>query len=320
MAVRLNDVAKRAGVALDTARRALDGAPSVRPYLRERVEAAARDLGYQPNLVARALKEKKLWIVPVSVIELGNPFFGSLALNIGNELVAQGLEPILCVSPEHLHNLRRAVTTKAAILAIGLQEERVRALSREMKLVTINSSLPAIDNVCDIEFDFVAAYREICARLLKQGRRQGAIYSPSYAQLFRNKWRDSKVEMIQSVCREAGLGLTAEPERVVFCDEASILQALRQGQIDTVFCENDMIAAKLSLAMQADGMRQDLQLIGCDGNYPFAGLWSIQLDTAQIAAQAVKMLLRLYEFDDAPERIMLPLRVVGCDGAGADVR
>ena len=52
----LNKVAEEAGVALDTARRALNGAPGVRPYLRERVLRAAAKLDYHPNLVARGLR------------------------------------------------------------------------------------------------------------------------------------------------------------------------------------------------------------------------------------------------------------------------
>ena len=44
MAATLGKVAKRAGVAIDTARKALRGDPSVRSYLIERVQQAAKDL------------------------------------------------------------------------------------------------------------------------------------------------------------------------------------------------------------------------------------------------------------------------------------
>jgi DNA-binding LacI/PurR family transcriptional regulator len=53
--VRLVDVAKRAGVTVSTASRALARPEMVRPETRERVEWAAAELGYEPNRAARSL-------------------------------------------------------------------------------------------------------------------------------------------------------------------------------------------------------------------------------------------------------------------------
>jgi DNA-binding LacI/PurR family transcriptional regulator len=53
--VRLVDVAKRAGVTVSPASRALARPEMVRPETRERVEWAAAELGYEPNRAARSL-------------------------------------------------------------------------------------------------------------------------------------------------------------------------------------------------------------------------------------------------------------------------
>ena len=55
MAVRLRDVAQRAGVSVRTVSNVVNGAPHVRPATRDKVQAAIQDLGYRPNLAARAL-------------------------------------------------------------------------------------------------------------------------------------------------------------------------------------------------------------------------------------------------------------------------
>jgi DNA-binding LacI/PurR family transcriptional regulator len=55
MAVRLEDVAARAGVSRGTASRAVSGHPSVAAETRERVLVAAAALGYRPDGAARAL-------------------------------------------------------------------------------------------------------------------------------------------------------------------------------------------------------------------------------------------------------------------------
>jgi LacI family transcriptional regulator len=52
---KLADVAERAGVSLKTASRALNGEYGLAPATAEKVLAAARELGFRPNLLARSL-------------------------------------------------------------------------------------------------------------------------------------------------------------------------------------------------------------------------------------------------------------------------
>jgi DNA-binding LacI/PurR family transcriptional regulator len=57
--VTLRDVARRAGVCMSTASRALSGGSHVRELLVERVRQAASDLDYHPNLIARNLRMQR---------------------------------------------------------------------------------------------------------------------------------------------------------------------------------------------------------------------------------------------------------------------
>ena len=57
MTVTMRDVAKFAGVSQSTVSRVLSGVPTIIPVsedARQRVQAAVRELGYQPNLHAAA--------------------------------------------------------------------------------------------------------------------------------------------------------------------------------------------------------------------------------------------------------------------------
>jgi len=54
MAVTIKDVATRAGVALGTVSRVINGYPDVNPRLREHVEKAIRELNYRPNARAQS--------------------------------------------------------------------------------------------------------------------------------------------------------------------------------------------------------------------------------------------------------------------------
>jgi LacI family transcriptional regulator len=81
--VTLQDVADRAGVSLSTASRALSAGPRrVRPLLAERVGKAAADLGYQTNLQARAVATGRSTMLGVTVHDLSDPYFSTVAAGL----------------------------------------------------------------------------------------------------------------------------------------------------------------------------------------------------------------------------------------------
>src|SRR5579875_819710 len=70
----MTDVAKAAEVSHQTVSRVLNGHPNVRPATRERVLAAIEQLGYRPNLAARALasgRSTQLGLVTLNTMLLG---------------------------------------------------------------------------------------------------------------------------------------------------------------------------------------------------------------------------------------------------------
>lgn len=77
--VRLVDVAQAAGVTTSTASRALSRPDMVRPETRARVMAAARDLGYVPNLAARSLITGRSGVISVVIPDLSNEYYASIA-------------------------------------------------------------------------------------------------------------------------------------------------------------------------------------------------------------------------------------------------
>jgi LacI family transcriptional regulator len=60
MTITLEQVAKLAGVSLTTASRVINGQPGVRSETRERVLQVIREVGYQPDPVARSLAAQRL--------------------------------------------------------------------------------------------------------------------------------------------------------------------------------------------------------------------------------------------------------------------
>ncbi|MEU4693573.1 LacI family DNA-binding transcriptional regulator [Actinoplanes sp. NPDC023714] len=82
MAATIKDVARLAGVSQSSVCRALARPEQVRPDTRERVERAARDLGYYPNRAARGLITGRTCNIGVVLPDLANPFFPSVVKSI----------------------------------------------------------------------------------------------------------------------------------------------------------------------------------------------------------------------------------------------
>jgi len=88
--VTLSDVARAAGVSKSTVSNVVRGASPVAPETRSRVEDAVRELGYRPNGVARALREKTSTVLGLIVPDAVNPFYGQLALGVERRAHVEG--------------------------------------------------------------------------------------------------------------------------------------------------------------------------------------------------------------------------------------
>lgn len=101
--VTVADVAARAQVSTATVSRALSGARNVDPALRLRVIGAAQELGYRPNLLAKALRQRTTQTVGFVVPDVTNPYFPALIEALENKLTSHGISLLLCHSANDFH-------------------------------------------------------------------------------------------------------------------------------------------------------------------------------------------------------------------------
>lgn len=80
--ITIRDVAAHAGVSIATVSRALSGTRPMSEELRGQVLSSVDALGYQVNLVGRALRQKKTATLGLIIPDLENPFFSALAQQI----------------------------------------------------------------------------------------------------------------------------------------------------------------------------------------------------------------------------------------------
>jgi LacI family transcriptional regulator len=77
--VTLRDVAAATGVSISTASRALSDHEYVKSETRARVQAAARELGYEPNALARGLRRNRTRTIGIVMPDMRNSSFSSVA-------------------------------------------------------------------------------------------------------------------------------------------------------------------------------------------------------------------------------------------------
>lgn len=98
----IQDVARLAGVSTATASRAISGYGYVSPASRDQVLAAAAELGYVPNRLARGLKTRRSGLVALLVPEIVNSFYTTIARGVEDVANANGLQVIVGNTDENV--------------------------------------------------------------------------------------------------------------------------------------------------------------------------------------------------------------------------
>jgi LacI family transcriptional regulator len=113
---KLADVAERAGVSLKTASRALNCEYGVAPATAEKVLAAARELGFRPNLLARSLASgRPSAAIGLIIANVADPFFAELIGGVERALGARDLQLVIAShhdDPERQQKLVRALVER----------------------------------------------------------------------------------------------------------------------------------------------------------------------------------------------------------------
>jgi len=92
----LKDVAELACVDVSTVSRALNNTSYVHPDTKKRVYAAARELGYHPNAIARALRQGKRYTIGVVVPRLHLTIFSEILQGIEQGASRLGYATLIC--------------------------------------------------------------------------------------------------------------------------------------------------------------------------------------------------------------------------------
>ena len=248
--VRLTEVAKLAGVSPITASRFFRNPEALSAGKRVRVESAARELGYEPNLAARALASQRTEVIGVLIPSLTNNVFSDVLRGIYDALDGSRYSIQLAntrysiLQEERL--LRLFLAQKpAGLIVTGINQtpdSRAIMESVDCPIVQIMELGPAPVDMM-IGFSHFDASKAAIFHLLAQGYRQigflGARMDPRVQR---------RLEGYSAAMNEAALFdprlivTTAVPTSVTLGGTLFADLLTKAPDIDAVFCVNDDLA------------------------------------------------------------------------------
>ncbi|MFI5894005.1 LacI family DNA-binding transcriptional regulator [Actinoplanes sp. NPDC051513] len=297
------DVARLAGVSQKTVSRVFNDEPSVTEETRERVLAAARQLGYRPNGAARALLTGRHY--RIGVVSLGTAHFGPSSLLVALERAARRISYSLSVAnsfEEDATGLKAAVDNllvqgvDAIILSEPVDDEGGEALVIDVPVLTLGATpvvhAPTVLSVRAAEGGDAAA--EVTRYLLGLGHRTvHHIAGPSRwwaARERRQNWHDTL----------AAAGAVVPPELTGdWTARSGYEQGLvlaRDPEVTAIFAANDEMAIGVIHALHETGrdVPGDVSVVGFDDIPIAAHVWpsltTVGSDNAELAEVGLRYL------------------------------
>jgi DNA-binding LacI/PurR family transcriptional regulator len=333
---RIDDVARRAGVSKTSVSFAFNQPENLNPATRDRIHAAAAELGYRPSPIARRMASRRTdqigLVVPQPTHEVfANPFLPELLRGIGDACDPRGIS--LVIVPPVGGSIARAVEGALVdgLILLGLEPDHV-----ELKRIR-RSGVPIVALDVDswgeahvIAIDDAMGGREAARHLYALGHREVAVVliaeHPDSRVDERAGISARRLQGIQEGFRDAqdGAGGTPVELRVVASPaseeggRAAFDDLQRDGLPTAIIAITDITAIGILLAARESRVRvpADLSVVGYD-NVPAAAwtdppLTTIHQPIREKGRLAVERLVDLLGSRDGhrPASVLLPTRLV----------
>ena len=174
--VTIRDVAERAGVAVSTVSRVLNGLDRVSEETRRRVEQAARELSYVPNNFAASMVTGQSKILGIIVPNFTHDFFGFIAQTAEHVFRKHGYLTIVSASGEDpvadpAAFLQRFYHMLDGVLLVPTAARPKDLESFDKPLLLVDRDMPG-SSFSSISFDNEPACYELTRRLTEKGHRR----------------------------------------------------------------------------------------------------------------------------------------------------
>lgn len=319
-------VAKKAGVSQSAVSRVFTPGASASRATIDKVKKAANDLGYRPNVLARAMVSGKSRIIGVVVAYLENQFYPEALERLSNSLQAQGYHVLIFMAGKNMQSLDDVVEeildyqvdgiVAASVAMSSTLAERCKFAGVPMVLFNRSQDLPSMSAVTS---DNIAGGRKV-AEFLISGNHKKIGYISGWEGA--STQRDREAGFISCL---ANSGFTLHNRQVGNFVMEEAKEATRKmfssDPPDAVFVANDHMALAVMDTLRYEiGLKipQDVSVIGYDdvpaSAWPAYDLTTVRQPVNKMVQETVEILIeKINNTEIEPRRVKIdgPLIIRG---------
>ena len=319
-------VAKKAGVSQSAVSRVFTPGASASRATIDKVKKAANDLGYRPNVLARAMVSGKSRIIGVVVAYLENQFYPEALERLSNSLQAKGYHVLIFMAGKNMQSLDDVVEeildyqvdgiVAASVAMSSTLAERCKFAGVPMVLFNRSQDLPSMSAVTS---DNIAGGRKV-AEFLISGNHKKIGYISGWEGA--STQRDREAGFISCL---ANSGFTLHNRQVGNFVMEEAKEATRKmfssDPPDAVFVANDHMALAVMDTLRYEiGLKipQDVSVIGYDdvpaSAWPAYNLTTVRQPVNKMVQETVEILIeKINNTEIKPRRVKIdgPLIIRG---------
>lgn len=311
--VTIYEVARKAGVAISTVSRVLNGSQNVSAETKIKVDAAIKELNFRPQVSARKLASKEPQMLAIAVPSFTTPFFNEVLKGVKDEIKKMDLDIILyntgSKNPEEaVHNFfDRGTADALIILSIDITDKIHDVLqSTQTPVVLVNSSHESYNYF--MLNDYQGGYMS-GEHLVKKGfERIGMISTATKNRSSIERERGFKDALKNYKMKvDTDLFISGDSEKHGgFTEEAGFEAINKYNEMgkfpDAIFCANDTQALGAIHAINKLGMSvpKDIALMGYD-NIKFSKYMDLTTVDQKMYTTGVQATSRLAEIIRNPD-------------------
>lgn len=323
--VKITDVARHAGVSPSTVSYALSGKRPISEETRQRVEEAARELGYRPHAGARALASSRSNVLALVIplrAGIHVPVVMQFAVSVVTTARKHDHDVLLLTQEEGEEGLRRVADTALVdaliVMDVQLRDPRLPLL-RSLERPSVMIGFPAdSEGLTCIDLDFKAAGEACVEHLARLGHRVVALVgSPPEVYVRQTAFAQRVVQGFTAAADRSGLSSSVHPCEASHAAARLVAeQLLREHPALTgVVVHNEPILEPLIEAFEQLGLRVpgDLSVTAiCPDELAESvrvPVTSVALPSAEVGERAVELLMKKLGGSAVPEATLLPPRL-----------
>ena len=303
--VTIKDIAKEAGVSINTVSRALNNKPDISKETKRKILKIAKELGYVKNITASSLRQKETRIVGVIIADSSNPFYAEVLKGIeaasrkyGYQIILMNTERIYKNEEEAINTLLQRRVDGLLIAPIQDKDDDIRRLMEmNFPVVIVGRHFDDIE-VNEVFNDEIKGGFIATDYLIKKGRRKILMIS---AELFRSAAK-MRLEGYKKALEENGIHFDRDMVIItgVGIEDGynAVNQAISKGiDFDSIFCYNDMLALGVIKALKERGFSipENVSIVGYDdiifSSFVCPALTTVRIDKYRLGYEAFKILI-----------------------------